>query len=587
MRRALLLCVLALTACPTVRRPSTADFNASGTVYAGGLERTGDPLEGVRVTLWVAGAPAPSAQTHSTAEGTWGLTLGSPAADRVVLAFEKEGWAPAYQALQMGPWAEVSLPLALEPLEPLDCSSGDCTGESDDVAVESPPAGATGVARALDPALDGAGLPGLEGLRAVAAAFVQLDGGDFDPDAGGMPGDGGAEPPPVLRLRVPFRAWGRLDDARAGTGRVEVPLRRFDPVAGAWADAGVATLWTESGLPVPESALGLLRAGTFGGGAVARAELGGTGTYALAFPAASRGCVQGLAEVDGQPAEGVVVSVAGHEATTSGAGGRFCAAAPQGAGGAQGATGAQYGAVRYVPADLPLPTEPGSCGGPCRDVGAVRVDASAQALVRTCSIQGTVTDGAGTPLPGAVVVGLDDGVPGNVFNSLCGKLGSRCTLSATSDEQGAFALKLPLQSGALLRARALVEQPGQPDGVRAGAVRVEDCAQAAVALPLWSGHDALAVTVALAGQTLTWDPPRPAWQVRAVQADGGVAWALESAGGMAPPLTWGSVPAGATQTAPAVGAPDAPRSGDEVEVQLQGVDGRGVRYTGGGATLVP
>jgi hypothetical protein len=58
-------------------------------------------------------------------------------------------------------------------------------------------------------------------------------------------------------------------------------------------------------------------------------------------------------------------------------------------------------------------------------------------------------------------------------------------------------------------------------------------------------------------------------------------------GGFAPPLTWGQVPAGATQLTPTTGAPTALTTGDEVSVVLAGTGGDAYQFSGSTAATVP
>jgi hypothetical protein len=56
--------------------------------------------------------------------------------------------------------------------------------------------------------------------------------------------------------------------------------------------------------------------------------------------------------------------------------------------------------------------------------------------------------------------------------------------------------------------------------------------------------------------------------------------------GFASPVTYGTVPAGATQLAP-LGAPAALASGDTVSVEMSGTGADGYRYSGSGSFTLP
>lgn len=578
---------VALLACPDVRRPASRDFAASGSVWAGGVERRGEPLVGAVVRAWPRGAASDSAEATADDAGMWQLSLPLQSGE-VVLEVAHHGWVPASRALSVQPYTEVQVNLALAPAEELDCSSGPCGIDSDGLRVEAPPEGAFGAARAFDPQQGDLDVAGLDAVRALAAAWVNLDAGAFDADAGGFASDAGSAGLPDLALRIPFAAWPRLDDLRAGTGRLELPVRALDRATATWSEAGEAVLVSEAGHPLPESALAALRAGTWSGGAVARFALPRSGFWAVGWPAASPGCVEGTATVEGAPASGVVLELPPRAAAASGDEGAFCAPAPVAAGGDQGAVRLQYAGVSYEPATVALPSQPGACGsGACRQVGKVALAAAGTLSAEACRVSGTVRDAAGAPLPGAVVTGLDPSVSRGVFTTLCGKLGTRCPLAVAADEGAQFELVLPVQRGVQLASRALVENPGGLDGVREGGLALDGCPTGPVELLLKSGRDQLAVSLSLTGSTLAWSPARPAAEVRGLAADGGVKWHLVSSAGVQPPLAWGQVPAGASQRVPAAGSPAPLSSADTVEVLLIGTDARGYQFSGGAAVEVP
>lgn len=570
-----------------MRRPASKDFVASGTVYQSGVERQGEPLPGASVRAWPEGAPASAAEAQSDDGGYWSLSLPQGASGRVVLSVAAPGFATTWRALTAAPYTQVSIPVALEALEELDCGSGQCTVASDGLRVDNPPEGAFGFARALDPASLLGPVAGVELLRPLAAAYLELDAGEFDPDAGGFAGDGG-QGVARLALRLPVEAWKRLDDLAPGTGRIEVPVRAFDPTTGAWTARADGVLLGEGGLELPETALGPLRSGTFALGAVASFPVPQSGLWAVAFAAASAGCVEGKVEVEGGAEPGVLAQVAPHEASASVQGGAFCAPARLGAVGETAPLGLHYAGISYAGQSVPLPQEAGACGSSaCKRVGTVKLTAQATVSATPCKVTGTVKEPSGAPLPGAVVVALDDTVPRSVFTTLCGKLGTRCTLAAPADGQGHFELVVPVQTGVLLQARAFKENLGSVDSLREGSLRVPGCPEGPVDFPLRVGRDQLEVQAQLSGAQLSWTPARPAYQVRASDADGGLKWDVVAPLGLAPPLTYGQVPSGAAQKTPAAGGPPPLAPEDVLEVLMIGTDPSGYQWSGGAAVAVP
>lgn len=586
MRAAACCFLLVLAACPgpSLRRPADQNVNLTGTVYLGGAERRGDPLEGATLTVTRASDGMTLATAVTSATGGYRASFAAAAETRVVLGFRANGFVPNFRALVVGPYTEAQLSIALEPPEALECTDNQCVGASDDLALSEVPDHLAGRARVFEPATETPRLTGLELYRPVVVAWYQLDAGPVvdagavDADAGVPPDDGGSlvPGPPVLRVRVPFVAWRKLE-------AVDVPFVSFDEGKGTWSKEAVGTLQTEYGLPIPASALPKIRDGQYPGGVVASVVVTRPGYWALALPAASPGCLTGTAEAEGQPAEGALISLEGSEPAASKKDGTFCLAAPLGGG---GVLGVQYAGFPYAGTTVSAPAAAGTCGGTCTAVGKVPI-AGDPVTAKVCTITGKTVDGAGSPVTGAVVLGFDESIAGNSFNTLCGKLGTRCTLSTSSDEKGDFTLKVPLQSGITVVATALVERPEFVEASRKGTLLLRDCPTGALQLRMLAGRDALVVALTLTGNTITWTPARPAVALRAIDAMGAVKWELEAVGGLASPVTYGMVPAGAAQVFPAAGAPAALKPTDEVTVVLSGTGGDGYQYRGSAAATVP
>jgi len=588
-----ILCV-SICACPGegLRRPSDKNVNLSGTVYLGGTERRGDPLEGASITVTRASDGTQLATATSSVTGGWRLAFAAEADTRVVVAFRSGNLVPNFRGLFVGPFAEAQLSVALEPAEGIECTDNHCVGASDDLSLTEVPDNLIGRARVFEPSTETPRLIGLEALRPVVVAWYQLDagpavdGGQIDPDAGLPPDDGGTviPGPPLLRVRVPFVAWRRIEDAQPGTAAIEVPFLQFDEGKGSWSNQAVGTLETEHGLKIPESALAKVREGQFTGGVVAAATITRAGYWTIALPAASPGCLTGTVEADGKLAEGALLSLEGAEPVASRADGSFCLAAPLSA---SGPVAVQYAGLGYGGGMATAPAAAGTCGGSCTALGKISVTAAGMLAAKVCKITGKTVDGAGAAVTGAVVLGFDESLGGNAFNTLCGKLGTRCTLSTSSDEKGEFTLNVPLLSGLTVTSTALVEKAGFVEASRRGSVLLRECPTGALQLRLLAGHDKLDLAVTLTGTAIAWAPVRPAVSVRAIDALGVVKWEIQSLAGVGSPVTYGVLPAGAVQLFPVSGAPPALLAGDEVSVVLDGTGGDGYQYSGGAAATVP
>ena len=376
VRPALVVLCLVGACTEGLRRPGDKNVNLSGTVYLGGTERRGDPLEGATITATRASDGSQLGTATSSVTGGWRMTFMAAADTRIVVAFRANNLVPNFRGLFVGPFLDAQISVALEPPEAIECNDNQCVGASDDLSLSEVPDNLIGRARVFEPSTQTPHLLGLEALRPVVVAWYQLDAGPVfdagavDPDAGALISDAGMPGPPVLRVRIPFVAWPRVEDSMSGTTNIEVPFLFFDESKGSWSKQADGTLETEYGLKIPESALAKVRAGQFSGGVVAVATITRAGYWTIALPAASPGCVTGTVEAGGQSAEGALVSIEGAEPATARADGTFCLAAPLNA---SGAVVVQYAGLGYSGGTATAPAAAGACGGSCTAVGRSRL----------------------------------------------------------------------------------------------------------------------------------------------------------------------------------------------------------------------
>lgn len=577
MRPVLLaVAALALTACPEgIRRPQSTQLAMTGTVFVGGLERAGDPLPQATVALVDAATGARVATNETSDTGGYRLTANAAEGTRLVFLVTADGYAPAARAFTAVPFMELTVSLSLEPLSALECVEGSCAAELEDAWWREPPVEASGRVHAVDLSTRRPVRVDVDEAPSalLALAFVALDAGAGED--GGAPESLGA-----LALRVPVGAWGALEDAVPDSGVLEARLAWFDVDAGAWRalDAGVLT--SESGWPLPESALAAVRRVEHSGGVVVQAPFVSHGAVAVLGQPEALGCVEGTLEAAGSPALGALVLSGDREGVASAAGG-FCVAAVPGA--ATVEAKALYAGLSYTLPPLPRPTAPGRCGGGCAQAGTVAFAGDSLATTRLCEVTGRVVDGQGAPLPQAQVVLFDDTVLGTTFNTFCGKLGTRCALAASSGDDGAFTLKAPLASRLLLAAGATVEPDGG-EARRDGALVLTDCPTEPVTLKLTHGVQQLEVTATYDGASLSWSPPRAAARLTVTDAQGTPKWDLASPVGFTPPVTLGQLPPGAVELTPLSGAAV---SGDQATVELLGTGRDGLQYQGAASVTRP
>ncbi|MEW5739384.1 MAG: hypothetical protein AB1938_10685 [Myxococcota bacterium] len=573
------LCVVlvlpALVACtPGIRRPSSTQLAMSGTIYAGGLERRGDPLVGATVSLVDAATGATLATDTTTDTGAYRVGKAVGEGQRLVFVVTAEGFAPAARPLTVGSSTELTFSLALEPLTALDCGESSCSSDVEDAWWVAPPAEASGKVHAFELATERAVSADVDSSsRLLAVGWFELDAG---------PGEDGGVPESLgeLALRLPLSTWATLEDAVPDSGVLEARMAWLDPTTGGWQALDAGALVSESGLPLPESALESIHRLEHGGGVVARAPFVARGFVGVLGTPPALGCVEGTFSADGTPALGTMVLTAEREGQVRPNGG-FCVEATPGSSSLEAR--ASYAGLLYTLAPLPRPTTAGRCGGACAQAGTVTLTADALAAAELCTFSGKLVDPQGTPLPLAQVTVFDDTMAGSVFNTFCGKLGTRCAIAASSGDDGAFELKAPRYTRLVVTASASVDTAG---GVtqRRGALELFDCPTEPVTFKLTRGIDRLEVLAAYSGSSITWTPPRAASHLVVMDSMGAPKWEITSPVGFTPPVTLGQAPAGATEVTPLSGAA---ATGDEATVELVGTGRDGVQYVGAASAARP
>lgn len=555
MFRPALLSLLLLWSCSSsLRRPESTQVVLTGTLTAGGFDARGDHLVDATVRVVNPASGAELAKNVTSSAGGYRLTLDLTAPTRIVFLAEAEGFAPIAQALTVGPSTELTLSAALSPAVPFECVDTTCDAPFTDLQWVDPPMDAAGSAAVFhdEPPVR----VDVDERRSPIAVLgwvkvTSAHSGRF-------------------LLRVPRAQWGQLEDAVPGNGSFEVRVARFDVGTASWSTLSPVPLVTEAGLAVPEGAA------TFSAGALASIPALTDGFYAVLGSAVAAGCITSSLVAEGSPAVGASFSFPGFEpVVASGEGATFCARGPVTSEAVR--VEGQYAGLRYAYGEVAAPAEAGACGGTCRSVPPIELRAGAVKTVSLCDFTGTVVDAEGQPVPSAAVVAMDETVTANAVTAFCGELGTRCRLAAATGADGAFRLVVPFSSGLVVGARTSTE------GLRGAAARLDACPSTALTLPLSYGERVIAVDATLTGATVSWAPAVAAARVTVVDAVGDTKWEIVSPAGIAPPVVFGTVPSGATQT---VAPTSSLTSGDAIGVELAGVDEAGVSYSGIGAVGV-
>lgn len=568
MRCFVIGCLLTLTACPPgLRKPESAQLVLTGTVSAGGFSRRGEALPDARLTLRHAQAGEELATNTTSAAGGYRLAVTVTQGTRVVLITEATGFAPFAKAFTVGPFTELTTSFSLEPLDTLECVDTNCSAPAIDLQWTEPPRGAAGTLASFELELENPVQVDVDAQRphVLAMAFVKLSGGTTG----------------TLALRVPLSRWNGLSDAMPGTGFLEVAAATFDPHLGQWTRLPAVPLHSESGLPIPESALPLLQRFEYAGGAVAQFPFTNDRFVAVLGVRAPEGCVSGTLVAEGRPARGASIALPGNEPVSTDEAGTFCTSAALSDALLKGA--GQYAGLPYALGAIPRPATAARCGGDCRQLGELTVRADALQLSALCRFSGKVIDLQGNPVPNAEVVGFDDSVAGNAVSAFCGKNGTRCSLAAPSGADGSFTLNVPLLNSVYFGARVSSSTAGG-DQQRRGGQRFVSCPDEPLTLKLQRGEDRIEVTATFVGSSITWLPPRAAARVTVLDAAGVPKWALAAPGGLTPPLAFGTVPAGAIELTAPTGVS---ATADTLVVELEGTGRDGVVYLGVGSATRP
>ena len=560
MRRLLLLLITFAACAPGIRRPDSDQVVFTGTLTAGGFDQRGDRLTSATVRLVDATTGDELARNVTSSAGGYRLTLDLAAPRRVVFTASAEGFAPIAQAMTIGPSSEVTLSAALSPATPFECGDQACEAPFVDLRWVTPPMNAAGQAAVFHDELPVRVEVDERHSPLAVLGWVSVTG-----DHAGR-----------FRLRVPRAAWPTLEDATPGTGRFEVRVARFDVTTARWSLLTPVPLVTEAGLALNEDAA--LGSADFTAGVVADIPAVTDGFYAVLGRAdASLGCITSSLVAEGTPAVGASFAFPGFEpVVASGEAATFCAVGPVATTPAQ-VTG-QYAGLLYSYGSVTSPSSAGACGGTCQRVPPIELVATAVQTPALCDFTGTLVDADGAPVANAAVVAMDETVPGNAVVAFCGELGTRCRFTAATGPDGSFRLVVPLATRVVLGART------STGGFRGASDSFRSCPNMPMTMPLSYGERPLELDVAWNGATLTWTPALPAARVTVVDTAGDVTWEVVSARGLVQPVTFGVVPAGATQT---VAPRAAPAPGDTAGVQVSGTDRAGITFSGIGAAGVP
>jgi hypothetical protein len=537
------------------------------------------------------GTIADNEMVHATSDenGDYQIGVNVAAGDRVVLSYRYEGLATQYRTIVAGGNGEAIVNVTLNELKALKCTQGSCTIEGSQLKIDGLPDGASGSARVFNPVTQPEAFPGgfeeSTGKLLISGVFsaVELTDANGDPIHE-------LSSPATLRMTMPIDTWGIVTDIQPGSDRIEVPLYAFDENLGTWVRDGEGYLEDGTGAIIPESNLPSIRDGSFQGIVVATGEVNHFSYWNVDWPIDKHGCVTAqILDANGNPAAGATVSVRGttyngtSSPQTTGPDGRFSVDVMRSEDAGEdvdqdGITGeTQSVSVRityegkvYDGGTFEVGKDQAtSSEGGCTDLGTIQLTADKMLQVALCSITGTVRDKGGHAVAGATVHAYDDTIESEVLATVCGEYYENCTFAVTSGADGSFTATVAMIDGLTIFGMLSTQPEPNHTQSRYGERWIDRCPTESVTLTLDQGYDSYDLTLTVNGNQISWTPAVPVEFLYAIDAQSSYKWVISANGapGIASPVTYGVVPANASQTFPYDQSTPAPlASGDHIYI---------------------
>jgi len=570
----------------------------SGNVYLGGdLGEAVTPGEGVavRATSDLDGNGEISLNEEAVgtvdANGSYSLTVAAKLNVSTVVSFEKTGYAKQMRTISLGSPAPVSVNATLAKMKSLDCGDSGCRDSENSVQVKGVEI-SSGYAKVFNPAADTDKFPGSfaddQGNQLVSGVFGTFDlvDGDGNPITE-LPADQKA----TIRMKVSQDTWPSFTDITPGNGRIDVPMYSFDETTGEWVRDGDGWLETAEGTALDESLLDQIKDQTYPNALYAVAEVSHFSYWNVDWPIATHASVR-LRFIDdqGQPVPNAVATI--HGTTFTGTVGPLVADAEgvvcfdslrselagedindnQVEGEVQKViVKATSNGVLYRSQEIELPTEQSSCPESSKDAD-IALSPENEVDVVVCSVTGHVyLDGVAQA--GVTIFGADDGLDPSSVQALCAsRPNGFCNTIASTDENGAYAIEVPMASDLKVYAMFWTSDDIATMWYN-GTKTLASCPSAPVDINIEREYclteKVLTVQYDAQANNISWTPEIPVGTITSIDNAGydGYKWMLTSDDGMTSPVVYGTTPNGAGQGWPLDGAPPADiASGDVIMI---------------------
>jgi hypothetical protein len=535
-------------------------------------------------------------QATATADSNGHYTIHAPVSVGMqsVVRFSLDGHAPLLKTVQINTLLAITgFDGTLVEMDSLsDAKNGKWRNQAGSVEINwSKIAG--GSVRNFNPATEADKFPGSfsdnKGSMLISGVFTAFDLQDAD----GKPLTTTASGSPArIRMRVPRDTWGAVVDTAPGTGRIDVPMYYFNEETGQWVrgtteqgDDLSGWLEQENGDIIAESQLTAVQSGTFAGQIFAASDVTHFSYWNVDWPISSHACISGtLLDSDGNPLAGATINVAGVTYTgnsspqTTDENGKFCvdvmrSEAPGEDINNNGVTGetqkvlitCSNGGKLYNFGEFEMPVQSGTCPTDCLTV-ELKATADKEVQVSLCSLSGAASV-EGAPKAGIFVYAYDDLIDPQVWEDTCGT----CTPYAYTDAAGAFSMSSPVALKPVLMGMYTEETSDPLVGtfIYMSQKTLMGCPTQPVNLNLELLFCIVSSpTIDLTGDTISLSPDIPL-TVLIVTGTTGLKWLIYATdeSGFSGPVTYGTVPSGATQSQPlSNGTPMALATGDIIMV---------------------
>jgi hypothetical protein len=582
------------------------------------LDQVGDePADEVEIEAWVdrngdgriAAEETSRGQTDNN--GSFSLAVPAETGRATTVSFARNGYARQLRTVQAVQDTTPSLTIVLYRSESLDCEGGVCQDAAGSVRVSGIEA-KSGRARVFNPVTEVDAFPGAfadnQGNLLISSVFASFDLRDEDDrEIRELPAGKKAR----IEMALPRDTFSTISDLVPGNGRIDVPMYSFDEVSGQWRADGTGWLESADGNPLSEGDVSQLRDGSLASQAYVVAEVSHFSYWNCDWPQSEKTVVI-VRPVDPEdPQQQKPLKLA----TCFLRGVNFAGVSPPYASGTgveciearrsenpgedldgNGVAGETFRAQvvcvwkdkYYRFPEFDLPAQSGSCPDGGLDLGPLVLDAEHEVAITACTVHGTVLEN-GVPVANVPVIAEDPTVPEEVGNSVCG---GTCMNAGISGSDGTFTVTVAFGDSFSLSA-PMTRTEGAVTLFFEGKQKLFHCPASPVRLHLAlsaCSANLPAVQADKSSGQIDWQPPIPAGLVTVIGlASASLKWQIFSENGFAPPIQYGTLPAGAMQISPASGSPSPLASGDQIVVSPRGgyLTVGGYRCPSTGMTLVP